>query len=212
MTEASVIAARTRSVTGKANRRLAAEGTIPAVLYGPGRDTVSIALDRHEFELFLQHHEGSGGLIEITLDDAAKPITAMIKQVQTSPVKGNVLHVDFMVVRLDRPVQTTAPLHFVGESPGAHAGGILVHELREVTVEALPKNLPDFVAADITSLEVGDSLHVRDLVVPAGVTIVDDGDSIVCSVTAPTVVPTEEEIAAAAEQVEPEVIGESESE
>lgn len=212
MTEATAIAAKQRTITGKANRRLATQGLIPAVVYGAGRDTAAIALDRHDFELFLQHHEGSGGLVEIELEGESKPIVAMIKQVQTSPVKGDVLHVDFHAVRMDQLVQTPVPLHLVGDAEGVKSGGVLLHNLHEIHVEALPTDLPDFIEADISALEVGMSLHIGDITPPAGVAIIDDAEAIVCSVTAPSAAPTEEELAAAAEEVEPEVIGEKSEE
>lgn len=211
MTEATAIQAKPRTVIGKSAHLLEPAGQIPAVLYGAGRETVAIALDRHDFELFMAHHEGHGGLVEIELEGESKPVTAMLRQVQTSPVKGTILHVDFQAVRMDKPVQSPVTLHFVGESAGVKAGGVFLHELREVNVEALPKDLPEFIEVDISALEVGDSLHVSDIVVPKGVSVIDDGEGIVGSVTTPTVAPSEEEIAAAAEVTEPEVIGESES-
>lgn len=211
MTEATAIQAKPRTVIGKSAHLLEPAGQIPAVLYGAGRETVAIALDRHDFELFMAHHEGHGGLVEIELEGESKPVTAMLRQVQTSPVKGTILHVDFQAVRLDKPVQSPVALHFVGESAGVKAGGVFLHELREVNVEALPANLPEFIEVDISGLEVGDTLHVSDIVAPKGVSVLDDGEGIVGSVTTPTVAPTEEEIAAGAEVSEPEVIGESES-
>lgn len=209
MTDSSTIAAKKRTVTGKTSHSLAAEHLIPAVLYGAGRETESIALDRHEFELYLQHHASSAGLVELALEGESKPVMAMLKQIQTSPVKGTVLHVDFFAVRMDQTVQAPVGLHFVGDAAGVKAGGVFLHELREVTVEALPGDLPEFIEVDISELEIGETLHVRDIVAPKGVTIVDDGEGIIGSITTPTAEPTEEELAASEEVAEPEVIGES---
>ncbi len=209
MTDATAIQAKPRTVLGKASHRLAAAGQIPAVLYGSGRESAAIALDRHDFELFMQHHEGSGGLVELQLEGESKPVAAMLKQIQTSPIKGTIIHVDFLAVRMDQVIQSPVNLHFEGDAEGVRAGGVLLHELREVTVEALPSDLPDYLAVDITAMEIGSTLHVADLVAPKGVTIIGDPEAIVCSVTTPTAEPTEEEIAAGAEEVEPEVIGES---
>lgn len=209
MTDATAIKATPRTVIGKSAHLLGPAGQIPAVLYGSGRESASIALDRHDFELFMAHHEGSGGLIELQLEGEAKPIAAMLKQIQKSPVKGTIVHVDFLAVRMDQVVQTPVNLHFVGDAEGVKAGGVLLHELREVTVEALPGDLPEYVEVDVSAMELGDTLHVSDIVTAKGVTIIDDGDNIVCSVTTPTAEPTEEEIAASAEVTQPEVIGES---
>jgi large subunit ribosomal protein L25 len=208
MTESTVIAAQPRTVTGKANRRLATAGQIPAVLYGYGREAASIALDRHDFELFITHH-GSTGLVEIAVEGEKEPVNAMIKAVQTSPVKGTVIHVDFLAVRMDRKIQSPVSFHFVGDAPGVRAGGVMLHDLREVLVEALPATLPEYLEVDVSALEMGDTVHVSDVVAPAGVTIVGDPEAIVCSVAIPTAEPTEEELEEAAEEVEPEVIGES---
>lgn len=211
MTDETAIKATPRTVIGKSAHLLGPAGQIPAVLYGAGRESAPIALDRHDFELFMTHHEGSGGLIELALEGEAKPIAAMLKQIQKSPIKGTIVHVDFLAVRLDQVVQTPVNLHFVGDPEGVKAGGVLLHELREVTVEALPGDLPEYVDVDVSAMEMGDTLHVSDIVTAKGVTIIDDGENIVCSVTTPTAEPTEEEIAAAAEVTQPEVIGESES-
>jgi len=210
MTDATAIKATPRTVIGKSAHLLGPAGQIPAVLYGAGRESAPIALDRHDFELFMAHHEGSGGLIELQLEGEAKPIAAMLKQIQKSPIKGTIVHVDFLAVRMDQVVQTPVNLHFVGDPVGVRdGGGVLLHELREVTVEALPNELPEYIEVDVAEMEVGDTLHVSDIVTPKGVTIIDEGENIVCSVTTPTAEPTEEEIAASAEVTQPEVIGES---
>ncbi|MHB9004155.1 MAG: 50S ribosomal protein L25 [Coriobacteriia bacterium] len=212
MAETHQIVAQKRTTTGKTSHRLAGQNLIPAVIYGAGREAQSIALDRHEFELFLQHHEGTAGLVELKVEGESAPVKAMLKQVQTSPIKGNVLHVDFFAVRMDQKVQSPVGLHFVGDAAGVKSGGVFLHELREVTVEALPASLPEFLEIDITDLEMGDSIRVSDIPVPDGVQIIDDPEGIVGSITAPTAEPSEEELAAEAEEVEPEVIGESSEE
>ncbi len=212
MTEELAIAAQPRTVIGKSSHLLASAGQIPAVLYGAGRESAPIAVDRHDFELFMQRHEGSGGLVEIKLEGEAKPIAAMLKQIQHSPIKGTIVHIDFLAVRMDQVIQSPVNLHFIGDPIGVRdGGGVMLHELREVTVEALPGDLPDFVDIDVSAMEIGSTLHVSDLVVPAGVTIIDDGESLVCSVTQPAVEPTEDELAAAAEVTQPEVIGASDA-
>jgi large subunit ribosomal protein L25 len=198
-----------REVIGKASRRLASEGLIPAVLYGPAREAVSLALSRHEFELFLQHHAGSS-IVALAIPGESKPVNAMIKQIQMSPVKSRVMHVDFLAIRMDRPVQAAVTLHFAGEAPGVKDGGVMLHEVREVNVEALPADLPDFIEVDMSGLAIGSTMTIADLVAPAGVTILDDPEGTVCSVTTPMAEEVEEETAT--EQAEPEVIGEAPSE
>lgn len=210
MSESTAITAQPREVTGKANRRLAEAGQIPAVLYGPDRETVSLALDRHDFEYMMAHHGAGSTLVSITIEGESKPVNAVIKEVQHSPVKGKILHVDFQVIRMDEKLQATAPFNFVGDSPGVKAGGVLMHSLREVAVEALPATLPDAIDVDISALEIGDSVTIGDLVAPDGVDIIDDPEGVVCSVTVPTLEPEEEE--EGEEITEPELIGEEPSE
>lgn len=205
MTEATIISALPREVTGKANRRLAAEGLIPAVLYGPGLDTVILALVRRDFELFRQRHTGSPGLVEIRIEGVSTPVNAMIKQIQVSPVTGRIMHVDFLSIRMDRPVQTTVTLHLVGEAPGVKEGGVILHEVREINVEALPLDLPDYLEVDISLLEIGESMTIADILAPPGVVLLDSPEGVICSVTTPKSETAEDETAAAI--TEPEVIG-----
>jgi large subunit ribosomal protein L25 len=210
MTESTAITARVREAMGKANRRLAAAGEIPAVLYGPGRDTVALSLNRHDFELMMSHHGAGSTIVSIALEGEKKPVNAVIREVQHSPVKGTIMHVDFLAIRMDQKLQATLSFHFVGESPGVKAGGVLMHSMRELMVEALPADLPDSLDVDISGLEIGQSVSVADLTAPEGVEITDDPEGVVCSVTVPTAEPTEEELAE--EAAEPEVIGEEVSE
>lgn len=205
MTESTTIIATPRDIIGKANRRMTDE--IPAVLYGTGREALPVSVNRHDFELFMSHHGAGSMLVSIDLEGEAKAINAMVREVQTSPVKGTILHVDFLAVRMDQVIQASVGLHFTGESPGVKAGGVLMQSVHTVTVEALPAELPEAIEVDISELELGDSLHMSDLAGPKGVTIVDDAEVLVCSITTPTAEPVEEELEAE-EGVEPEVIGE----
>jgi large subunit ribosomal protein L25 len=197
--------AATRETVGKANRRL--DGTkLAGVVYGTAHKSRAVEVERHEFEQVLSH-EGNiaSKLIDLTVDDG-KPVHVIVKSLQRDPVKGTVIHVDFWAVNMRRPVTTTVPVHFEGDAPGLKTGGVFMHNVQHINVEALPDELPEFVTVDISTLEVGDSVHVRDLVAPKGVTILDHADDIVASVVAPA---KEEEVAEVEEAAEPEVIGES---
>ncbi len=207
MSETTSITAVPRVTAGKANRRMAGTGKIPAVLYGAGRETSPIALNRHDFELMMSHQGSGSTLVAIALEGEAKPVNAIIKEVQRSPVKGTILHVDFQAIRMDEKLHAAVSLHFVGDSVGVKAGGVFMHSVREVNVEALPSDLPDSIDVDISALEIGDSLTIADLIAPAGVVILDEPEAGVCSVTSPSVEPTEEE-AAGEEMAEPALVGE----
>ncbi len=206
MSETTSITAVPRTVTGKANRRLAEAGQIPAVLYGAGRETISIALDRHTFELMMSHQSAGATLVSIDIEGEGKPVNAMIREVQHSPVKGTILHVDFQVIRMDQTLHAAVSLHFTGDAEGVKAGGVFMQSVREVMVEALPSDLPETLDVDISELEIGHTMTIADIEVPENVTILDDPETVVCSVTMPTAEVEEEE--AAEEAAEPALVGE----
>lgn len=204
MSEFVEIGAVRREQVGKANRKLAKEAQIPAVLYGHAMSEPEIlSLDRHDFEHFMTTGGTSSTLVQLTID-GSKPVNAMIREVQVHPVKGRIQHVDFMAIKMNEAIATAIPLHFVGESAGVKAGGVLTQNIREIHVEALPAKLPEFIEVDITALEVGDNLHVADIPAPEGVTITSDPETIMCSVTPPTKAVEVEEVA----EVEPEMVAE----
>jgi len=205
MTASTILTAYDRDVIGKASHRLAAENRIPAVLYGTGRESLSISLDRHEFELMIAHHSTTSTIFELAVEGEKKPVNALIREMQTNPVKGTIIHVDFLAVAMDQLITAAISLRYVNDPAGVRAGGVLTTNFHEINVEAKPGDLPEAIEVDIASLEIGDSLHVSDIVVPAGVTILDDPEEVLISVQAPRL-EVEEEIEG--EEVEPEVIGE----
>lgn len=207
MTETVTIVAQPRDVIGKTSRRLARQGQIPAVLYGAVDEAISIAVDKHDFEIFMARHASGSALVSITIEGESEPFNAVIKEVQHSPVKGEIIHVDFLAVRMDQKLQATVGLHIIGEAAGVKVGGVLMQNAREILVEALPAELPESLNVDISDLEIGDSLHFSDIVIPAGVEMVDDPAGLVCSVMLPTAEVEEEEIEDE-EGLEPELIGE----
>jgi len=208
MTENIRLAATARDTIGKANRRMGPKGKLPAVVYGVGHKPVSVSLDRHDLDLLLLHGAASS-LIELSID-GGKPVHTIIKDVQRDPIKGAVLHVDLWAVSMKKQVSTVVPIHFVGDPAGVKTGGVLTHNLREVHVDSLPGDMPDALEVNVEALEVGDSLHVSDLVAPEGVIITSPAEEIICSVIPPTKA-IEEEEEVVEEAAEPEVIGESES-
>ncbi len=204
MTASSELAATPRDIVGKASQRLASKHQIPAVLYGVGRESVAISLDKHEFELFVAHHASGSSLVELKLEGEKKPVNAMIREVQHSPVKGNILHVDFQEVSMNKAVHASVALHLVNDPEGVKAGGTLTVNVHELNVEGKPGDLPDAIECDVSGLGIGDSLHVGDVKAPKGITLLDDPEAVVASVQAPRV---ETEEGEAAEVAEPEVIG-----
>lgn len=202
MTENIEIKTTIRATVGKANRRLG-DNELAAVVYGAAVKSVPVSVDRHAFQQILIHEGNiSSKLITLTID-GGKPIHAIVKSLQHDPMKGSVTHVDFWAVNMKQQVSTTVPVHFEGEAPGVHVGGVLMHSVQHINVEALPDHLPEFLTYDISAMEIGDVVHVRDLIVPKGVTVLDPEGEIVASIVPPVVA---EEVEPG-ETSEPEVIG-----
>jgi len=208
MAEKIEIAAEPRDVIGKSAHHLAPAGKLPAVLYGAGSDAQPISLDRHDFERTLSAHGEGSTLVQVKVGDG-EAVNAIIKEIQHDPVKGTVLHADFWAVKMTQMISAVVPIWFSGDSAGVKSGGVLTHNFTDIHIEALPGDIPEAIEVDVTLLEVGDSLHVSDLVAPAGVTIASSAEEIICSVTPPTVAEVEEEVAGVEE---PEVIGETKEE
>jgi len=203
MTASSELSAAPRTIIGKASGKLAQVDQIPAVLYGHGREPLALALSRHDFELFVQHHGSGSTLVELNIEGEKKPVNAMMREVQHNPVKGTALHVDFVAVSMNEITHATVPVHLVNDPEGVKAGGTLTIAMHELNIAAKPGDIPEFIETDVSALEIGDTLHVADVTAPKGVEITDDPEMVVASVQAPRV-ETEEE---GAEQAEPEVIG-----
>jgi large subunit ribosomal protein L25 len=203
MTETIEITAERRAVVGKSSKLLGREGKLPAVIYGVGVQSEPLTLDKHDFVQVLVHSGIGSTVFKLTIDDD-KPVNVMVKDLKHDVIKGTIEHVDFWAINMKETVSTSVPINFIGSAEGEKTGGVMVHEMREVNIEALPMDLPEHIDVDVTALEVGQSLHVSDLTAPAGVTILDDLGAIVCAVMAPA---KEEEEAVVEEATEPEVIG-----
>jgi large subunit ribosomal protein L25 len=195
------IVAEERAGTGKgANRRLRAQGRIPAVVYGRGKATRQLTLDPVELSKLLKR-SGSGINTLIDLKVGSAETVVLVREIQREPVGGSWLHADLYEVDLRQKIQVRVPLHIVGRPMGVENGGILDHPLREVEIECLPRAIPDSVEVNVSALDVGDSIHVRDLVLPEGATMLSDADLAVASVVLPKA-EEEQPVAAAAEAVE----------
>lgn len=200
------LSASKRVVVGKASRRLARAGQVPAVIYGPGHSSDAVSLDRHELELLTAHHATGALLVDIALEGTKKPIQVMFKEVQRDPLKGSIVHVDLLAVTAGQTLHASLPLHLVNDPAGVKAGGLLTINVHELNVEAKPGDLPEFIEHDVSGLGMGDALHAGDIVAPKGVKILDDPEEVIASVQGKA---AEVETAGAEEPGEPEVIGAS---
>ena len=168
-------------------RRLLRGGKIPAVLYGPKTQTVALELDKREFTSRVAGLEGSH-LVRLKSSAAAlAEKVALVKDMQYHPITGDVIHADLYEVDLTAKIQVHVPLHFVGKAIGVTRGGILQPNVREIEVECLPLDIPEFFNVDVSALDIGDSVHVEELKIPDGVTAVSESDLALVSVVTPTV-------------------------
>jgi len=186
--EELTLGVETRNDRGKgAARRLRRSGKVPAVFYGPKSTAVPIAIDRKDFASHVANLEGSH-LIRFTSANAdLQQRVALVREVQHHPVDGAILHVDFYEVDLTRRLRVTVPLHFVGKAKGVAEGGILQPIVREMEVECLPTDIPQFIEVDVTPLDIHDAVHLADVAMPANVTAVFETNEAVVSVLPPTV-------------------------
>ncbi len=199
---------RTETGRGKV-KDLREGGFIPAVIYGEG-SSQAVKIPSGAF-LHLLHERRLENVV-LTLrvkDDTKKSRSCLIKDIQYDPVHGHIVHLDFHEISLTKMIKTNVPVVAKGESVGVKQdGGALEHIMWEIEVECLPTDIPKEIAVDVTSLKIGDAVHVKDLNVPSNVKVLSDADATVLSVAAPM----KEEVAPVAEEgaapAEPEVIRE----
>jgi large subunit ribosomal protein L25 len=194
-------------------RKLRARGLIPAIIYGGNEKPRALQVTAREINAMMSHASGENVLVELEIagEDASR--TALVQEVQHSPVRGDIRHIDFHAVSMDQMIQAEVPLEPTGIAVGVKTfGGLLEQSLRSLAIECLPGDLPDSITVDISQLNIGDSIHVRNIQLPPGVTAKVQPDLTAFSVVAPVVeeeAPVAEAEAAAAG---PEVITEKKEE
>lgn len=191
-------------------RRLRRQGLVPGVIYGGSDEPQAFAVDAKVLRNALH---AAGAVLEVTIE-GGKQENVVLKDVQLHPVRGEVMHVDLLRVRMDVAIQATVPLELTGgdDAPGVKEGGVLTQELREVTIEALPGDIPDSLTHDVSGAEMAATIHASELSAPKGVTIVDDPETVVATITLPTAEPVEDELETETELVGDEAAGEDEGE
>jgi len=199
--------AERRSDTGRAAaRKLKSRGIIPAVVYGGKDKPQALQVSARDVDVMLSHASGENILVELEIEGETR--TALVQEVQHAPVGSNVLHIDFHAVSMDEALEAEVPLEAFGMANGVkNFGGLLEQSLRTLTVKCLPRDLPDKITVDVSNLNIGDAIHVRDIQMPQGVSAKQQPDLTAFSVVAPAV--EEEPVAAATEAAaSPEVITE----
>jgi large subunit ribosomal protein L25 len=172
-------------------RRLRREGNVLGVVYGGGEDPVSFSVEARELRNALA---AGGAVIDLAIEGSgATPV--VLKVHDRHPVSGYTVHVDMLRVRLDVKIQSTAILELTGEedAPGTKEGGVLEHITRELTIEALPNDIPDVIIHDIGQMQIGDTLTLEAVTAPSGVEIIDDPETVIATLTPPKLQLEEEE-------------------
>ena len=178
------------------SRRLRRQGLIPGVLYGRGNDPHPFCVPERELRRALTGDAGLHAILDVTVDGSA-PRPSILKSYQQDPVRGTLTHVDLQEVRLDQPIQARVVVELVGEPVGVTEGGVLSQVNREITVEALPLEVPEHLELDVTGMAIGDTLRLADLSEREGVKFLDDPEeTVLATVTMPTriVEPEPEEV------------------
>jgi large subunit ribosomal protein L25 len=202
----SKLEVKSRAAEGsRAARRLRRSGRVPGVVYGGGGESVGFDADARELRLALA---GSGAVLDLSID-GAKATPVVLKEAQRDPVRGETVHIDLLRVRLDEAIHAVVPLELTGaeDAPGVKEGGVLEQIVRELNVEALPTAIPESIVHDIGELQIGETIALQAVAAPEGVTLLDEADTIVATLSPPRLqTEAEEEI-----EAETELVGEAEA-
>jgi large subunit ribosomal protein L25 len=201
-TETATLELQARTEQGsRAMRRLRRAGSVPGVIYGGDGDAVPFAVDALTLRNTLAK---AGAVLEVTIG-SGQTENVVVKDVQRHPVRGDIMHADLLRVRMDVAIQTPVSVELLGaeEAPGVTEGGVLSQEHREITVEALPGDIPDVIQVDVSKLDINETLTLSSITAPQGVTFVDDPETVLATITPPTLEPVEEDI-----ETETELVGE----
>jgi large subunit ribosomal protein L25 len=182
--QTTALAVEHRDADGsRAARRLRRTGSVPGILYGGGEDPVTFHVDARVLRNALAH---AGAVLELTVGgDAATPV--VVKEITRHPVTGDTIHIDMLRVRLDQTIHATVVLELVGaeDSPGVKEGGVLEQVTRELTIEALPTDIPGSIHYDVSALVIGDTVTLDAVTPPSGVTLLDDPETVIATLSPP---------------------------
>jgi large subunit ribosomal protein L25 len=201
--------AEPRQESGKSvTRKMRAAGRIPAVVYGHGEQTRMLSVDAHELELLFKRVHWENTIVELAIEGERAPVRTLVREVQSHAYKPLVVHVDFQQIHAGELVHVSVPIRLTGNAPGVKAGGVMMQTETDLDIRCTPDRIPEFLEVDVSGLEIGDAVHLRDITLPEGVEAEIDSERTICSVTPPTVsvVPETAEEVPEEPSGEPEVI------
>ncbi len=219
MQENFEIVAEPRSEQGKgASRRLRREGLVPGIIYGGGKDPEMVATKHNELIQHLDNEAFYSHILNVKMDGKSQQV--VLKDLQRHPSKPFVTHLDLLRVVMDEEIRMTVPLHFEGEEgcPGVKLGGTVLHAMSDLEIECLPSDLPEYIAVDVSEMEIGGLVHLSELTLPKGVTLVgadqidEENDPIVVSIEVMRAAEEDEEITDEGQEEAPKPTGGSEPE
>ncbi len=176
--------AEIREKTGtRESKRIRKKGFVTCELYGHGEKNYHLFINRKEFEKIFHQIHGETVIFEIELND--KKFDAVIKEIQRDILYGYPIHIDFQVIHEKEEITVPVPVILKGEAQGVKMGGILEHILHEVHVKTLPSRIPGHIEIDISELKLGESIHIKDIKLPKGISIVENPDETVCTILVP---------------------------
>src|SRR3954447_19391746 len=194
MAESTKLSLNARDPEGsRTARRLRRSGEVPGVIYGGDGEPSHFSVDARILRNTLAH---SGAILDISVDGSTSA-PVLVKDLQRHPVRGDIMHVDFLRVNMNETIQTTVVLELVGadDAPGVSEGGVLSQETREINTEALPGDIPDTITHDVSGMHINETLTLAAVSAPAGITLLDDlEETVIATITPPTVEPVEEDI------------------
>lgn len=185
-TDRATLKVAERSEFGSRNaRRLRSDGLVPGVVYGGGRDARAFQVPEREARNVLA---GAGALIDVAFDGDGSATPVVVKEQQHHPVRGSLVHLDLLEVKLDEAIESEVPVEILGteEAPGVKEGGVLEHVTREITVSSLPTAIPESIVADVSGMDIGDTLQLSALSAPEGATFVaEEPDEVTIATLSP---------------------------
>ena len=191
------LSARIRDDKGKGvARRLRRDDRIPAVFYGPNAKTTMLSISYGDLKGIIKQNTSENIILglQIESESGIENRKVMLKELQIDPIKDTFLHADFYEISMDKELTVDIPVHLVNAPIGVQKGGILQHVRREITITCLPDNLVDSLEVDVSELDIGDSVHLRDIEIPEGIKTTQEDHLTIAVVVTPSVAPEEEEV------------------